>query len=290
MDSYSLVVNNLSKKMPKFWLKNVTFSLPKGAIMALVGPNGAGKTTTVKIILNMMDKIQGSACVLGFDSVKYDLRIRQKTTVVFDTNMYSDTWKVSRLEKTIAPFYNEWNHNIFMEKLMEFQISPDDKVCELSQGMKMRLIFATAYARNSKLFIIDEPVAGFDPNERYELIGLLQDYISDGERSVLYATHNTSDLIKYADYITVLSQGEVKYTGKPESLLDRYIVVKGITKEIEVELKKHLIDLYRTKMGYEGWIGFEHAEFYHNYILEQPSMDDLINFISRGGENRCPHF
>lgn len=284
MTDYSLIVQNISKSFSGFHLDNISFSLPKGYIMGLVGTNGAGKTTTIKLILNMMEKNCGDISVFGLDAIKNERQIKQKLAVVFDTNIFVDEWTITETERAISPFYDEWNHRTFTEMLEKFQLSPKMKVGKLSRGMQMRLMLACAFSHNAQLLILDEPTSGLDPLARDELMELLQDYIKDGERSVLFSTHITSDLQKVADYITFLKHGKLVFTGSMDELLEKYVLIKGAPEELNVELKKHIIGLRQTNMGFEGLISSALAKQYKGYVFDKPTIDDIVIFISKDGE------
>lgn len=284
MTDYSLIVQNISKSFSGFHLDNISFSLPKGYIMGLVGTNGAGKTTTIKLILNMMEKNCGDISVFGLDAIKNERQIKQKLAVVFDTNIFVDEWTITETERAISPFYDEWNHRTFTEMLEKFQLSPKMKVGKLSRGMQMRLMLACAFSHNAQLLILDEPTSGLDPLARDELMELLQDYIKDGERSVLFSSHITSDLQKVADYITFLKHGKLVFTGSMDDLLEKYVLIKGAPEELNVELKKHIIGLRQTNMGFEGLISSALAKQYKGYVFDKPTIDDIVIFISKDGE------
>jgi hypothetical protein len=98
------------------------------------------------------------------------------------------------------------------------------------------------------LLILDEPTSGLDPVTRDELLEILQDYIKDGERSVLFSTHITTDLERIADYITFINQGELFYTGSMEDLISSYRLIKGRPKDLTAVLEKSVIGLRKTDM------------------------------------------
>ena len=97
-----LEVTNLSKSFDSFQLHNISFTLPKGYIMGLIGPNGSGKTTTIKLILNMLKRTGGTVKVMGLDNIAEEQKVKSELGVVFDTNYFSDDWKVSQVEKSIS--------------------------------------------------------------------------------------------------------------------------------------------------------------------------------------------
>ena len=135
-----LEVTNLSKSFDSFQLHNISFTLPKGYIMGLIGPNGSGKTTTIKLILNMLKRTDGTVKVMGLDNIAEEQKVKSELGVVFDTNYFSDDWKVSQVEKSISVFYPNWDSQKFADMLRKFHIAPTKKVKELSKGMQMKLV------------------------------------------------------------------------------------------------------------------------------------------------------
>lgn len=282
MNNY-LEVKNLSKSFDNFQLHDISFTLPKGYIMGLIGPNGSGKTTTIKLILNMLKRTDGEVKILGLDNIADEQAAKKSLGVVFDSNYFSDDWKVSQVEKSVSVFYENWNTQRFSELLDKFHISPTKKVKELSKGMQMKLMLACAFSHNAKLLILDEPTSGLDPVTRDEFLEILQDYIKDGERSVLFSTHITSDLEQVADYITFINQGNMIFTGSMEDLINSYRLVKGRPQDLTPELEKNIAGLRKTNMGFEGLIAANEAVQYGHCILDTATIDDIIICMSKGG-------
>lgn len=112
---------------------------------------------------------------------------------------------------------------------------------------------------------------------------MLQEYIKDGDKSVLFSTHITSDLQRIADYITMLANGKLIYTGSMENLLQKYRVIKGAPKELTPELSNCIIGLRKTDIGFEVLIDTNTAQQYKGYISDIPTIDEVIIYISKGG-------
>ena len=189
-----LEVHKVKKSFKNFILNDINFSLPKGYIMGLIGSNGAGKTTTIKLILNMLEKEQGKIYIFGYDNVQNEKDIKQRIGVIFDNNFFVDTWTVKETEKAISVFYDEWDHKIFQEMIKRFGLADNIKIGNFSRGMQIKLMLACAFSHNAKLLILDEPTSGLDASSRNEFLEIMQDYIKDGEKSVLFSTHITTDL------------------------------------------------------------------------------------------------
>jgi ABC-2 type transport system ATP-binding protein len=280
-----LEIKNLSKEYESFSLKNLSFSLPRGYIMGLIGPNGAGKTTTIKLMLNMLRKTEGSVKILGLDSVVDQIKIKESIGAVFDANYFVQDWTVKEVEKYIGIFYSTWDNSKFKSMIDRFGLNPNKKVKELSRGMQMKLMLSCAFSHDAKLLILDEPTSGLDPVARDELLDILLEFISDGERSVLFSTHITSDLDKIADYITFINNGSLLYTGTKDEFIDGFRIIRGGNNDITPELKKKIIGIRKYSAGFEGLIKSSDISSFSNLNCEAVSIDEIIVYTSKGGNN-----
>lgn len=283
MNDY-LEVRNLSKSFEGFQLHNITFTLPKGYIMGLIGPNGSGKTTTIKLILNMLKRTSGEVKILGFDNIASEQEAKRNLGVVFDSNYFSDEWKISQVEKSVSAFYENWNTQKFSETLKRFHIQPSKKVKELSKGMQMKLMLACAFSYDAKLLILDEPTSGLDPVSRDELLHILSEYIEDGEHSVLFSTHITGDLERAADYITYISYGELFFSGGKDEFIDSFRIVKGGCEELSTDLGKKMLGIRNFSTGFEALVKTEDLKQFAHLIVEPATIDDIVVFTSKRGE------
>ena len=283
MNNY-LEVKNLSKSFDNFRLHDITFTLPKGYIMGLIGPNGSGKTTTIKLILNMLKRTDGEVKILELDNIADEQAAKKSLGVVFDSNYFSDDWKVSQVEKSVSVFYENWNTQRFSELLDKFHISPTKKVKELSKGMQMKLMLACAFSYDAKLLILDEPTSGLDPVSRDELLHILSEYIEDGEHSVLFSTHITGDLERAADYITYISYGELFFSGGKDEFMDSFRIIKGGREELSDDLGKKVLGIRNFSTGFEALIKTQDLKQFAHLNVEPATIDDIVVFTSKRGE------
>lgn len=282
----AIEIRDLCKEFKDFTLKDVAFSLPKGYIMGFVGKNGSGKTTTIRLILNMIARSGGEIKIFGMDNILEEQDIKQDIGVVFDETFFVDSWKVSEVEKALKSFYSSWSSELFKKYLNSFNLPVDKKVKELSRGMKMKLMLAVAMSHEAKLLILDEPTSGLDPVARDELLGILSEYISDGEKTILFSTHITPDLEKIADYITVINNGRIFYTGTKDSLMESFHIIKGGLNDLTDQLQERTIGLTRNSTGFSGLIpASERTQLSKEIVTETPSIDDILVYISKGEGN-----
>ena len=281
----AIEVEGLSRDFKGFSLRDVTFSLPVGYIMGFVGKNGAGKTTTIRLIVNMLARKSGSVKVFGLDNIADEQKIKQDIGAVFDEIFFVGTWKVSEVEKAIKGFYINWNSALFSKYLKIFDLPADRKVKDLSRGMKMKLMLAVALSHEAKLLILDEPTSGLDPVARDELLDILSEYIADGEKTVLFSTHITSDLERIADYITLIDNGKIFYTGTKDNLIDNYRIIKGGPEDLNDILRKKIIGLSANKTGFSGLIHRADTKRLPDKIVtEAATIDEILVYVSREEE------
>lgn len=279
--SNAIEVKNLCKNYTEFRLNDVSFSLPKGYIMGLVGKNGAGKTTTIQLMLNMLENDGGSIRVLGMDSKVDEISIKQDIAAIFDDVFFVDSWKVAEVEGALASFYKNWNHDTFMGLLHSFNLSKTKKVKELSRGMKMKLMLAVALSHEAKLLILDEPTSGLDPVARDELLDILMKYIDNEKCSILFSSHITSDLDKVADYITILNDGKVFYTGTKDALFETYCLVKGGLESLHSDIAKNFIGLKKYSSGFSALLKVSDMKgLPPDIVIEKVSIDDILVYIN----------
>lgn len=151
--------------------------------------------------------------------------------------------------------------------------------------MQMKLMLACALSYDAKLLILDEPTSGLDPVSRDELLKILSEYIEDGEHSVLFSTHITTDLERAADYITYISDGELFYSGSKDEFVDMFRIVKGGTDELSEDLSSKLIGIRTFPTGFEALIKTEDIGKFPALSIEPATIDEIVVFTSKKGED-----
>ena len=146
-------------------------------------------------------------------------------------------------------------------------------------------MMAVALSHDAKLLILDEPTSGLDPVARDELLDIFKDYIADGEHSILFSTHITSDLERIADFITILVKGKIFYSGVTDELMEKYCIVKGGTRDITESIKKNTIGLQTYETGFNGMFEASQMKSLSKDIVTEPiSIDEILVFLSKGGK------
>ena len=252
---------NIEKNFKNFSLKVDELKIPTGFATALIGENGAGKTTLLNILSGIRLDYKGSIEFFG----QYNDKDREKNPEVKERigytgteNYYLPHWTVDQIDELSTLLFKNYDHDKFMARYDELAISSSGKydgkkkVSELSDGTKTKLQLAQVLARDTDLLLMDEPASPLDPLMRDKLCELIREYITSKEgRTVLFSTHNISDMENVTDYAIIVEHGNVVEAGSVDELKEKYILVKG-EPEDAAKAKSVLYTMTESKYGFEG--------------------------------------
>lgn len=277
----------VSKHYRDFSIRNLNLSLERGYIMGFVGPNGAGKSTTIKLIMNLVRKDGGEIRLFGLDHVKHERAVKERIGFVYDEHPFYEELTVEEMKNVIRPFYRKWDEGRFRHYVKEFELPLNRPVKNLSKGMKMKFSLAVALSHDAELFLLDEPTSGLDPLVRAELLDILQTVIQDGDKSVLFSTHITSDLDKIADFITIIHNGEIVVSQAKDELLENFRIVKGGRELLDTVDRGRLIGVREHRYGFEALTACRRElekQWGNAVVWEKPTLEDVMLFMIRRGE------
>lgn len=280
-----LDVRNLNKSYGDFCLNGLNFKLEKGYVMGFIGPNGSGKSTTIKSIMNLIKKDSGSISVFGMDSVKDERKIKEKIGFVYDENIFYGMLTINEMKNIIAGFYRRWDENKFKQYIKHFELNPNKVIDKLSKGMKIKFALALALSHGAELIVMDEPTSGLDPAFRSELMDILYNIIQNEEMSIFFSTHITADLEKIADYITFINKGSMVFSESKDEVLQKYAIVKGTSKLLDLNIRKEFIGIRETASGFEALTDNKEKSrilFNDNCKIEKASLEDIMVYTIRG--------
>lgn len=283
-----LEVEGITKKFKDFCLNDISFSLPAGYIMGYVGKNGAGKTTTLNIITGLLHATSGTVRIDGITIQEDPIRYKEMIGFIGDTSFFPDDFTGKEVIRTLRDFYPSFNEQKFRAYMKEWDLPENKKISQFSKGMQVRLMFADILSRDTKILILDEATNGLDPVIKDEILTLMQEYISDGKRSILFSTHILSDLEQIADYIFFIDEGEKVMCESKEEMVDSFLLLKTGPEDLTEELSSKIIGLKKTEVMAEGLIRADDAVYFTgNVTLEKPSVDQIvIHYILERGKER----
>lgn len=220
-------LDKVEKRLGGFMLDGISMSLPKGYIMGLIGPNGAGKTTLLHLLLGLYRADAGSVKVFGRNPAEDEIRVKSRIGWVLSEELFHAGCSLKKNADLYGKHYPNYDAALFEEYCKRFELRTEQILKKLSKGEKLKFQFAFALSYRPELLLLDEPTASFDPEFRGEFIRTITDFISDGEHSVVLATHLTRDLDRIADYVAMLNSGRLVFSMERSALEESYRIVSG---------------------------------------------------------------
>ena len=215
----ALDVADLSKKYgDRMALSHANFEVPMGSICGFVGPNGSGKTTTIRMLLGLITPSTGSGHVLG-ESITQPEKYLPKVGAMIEGPAFYPALTGKQNLAVLAKLGGFSTDQIQkLLELVDLGDRGDSKFKTYSLGMKQRLGIAAAVLPNPKLLVLDEPTNGLDPPGIHEVRTLLRK-LADNGTTVFVSSHLLSEIEMISDYLVMLRQGKVIFSGKTSDLL-----------------------------------------------------------------------
>lgn len=243
--SRMIEVKNLTKRYDgKAVVDDVSFSVKKGEIFGILGPNGAGKTTTLEMMETLRPIDGGRVTIDGIDVAKNPRRVKFLIGVQPQSPGFQDKTKLVEVVEMFAAAYGEKVDVMQFLADVDLAEKADSYVEQLSGGQKQRLSITTALVHGPKVFFLDEPTTGLDPQARRNLWELIEK-IRDRGVSVIITTHYMDEAEILCDRIAVMDAGKIIAEGTPKQLI-RELLGRGFKKKQRVEqanLEDVFIDL-----------------------------------------------
>ncbi len=280
-----LEVEDLCKRFPGFALQEVTFSMPRGAIMGFIGPNGAGKTTTIKLILNLLHKDAGRVRVFGLDSVEREAEIKSRIGFVHEEPRFHEYLTLKQIKSMIAPFYRDWDDSAFARLSGEFELPLDRRFSRLSRGTKMKFAIVLALSHRAELILMDEPTSGLDPVFRREFLDSLLAVLQDERKSILFSSHITSDLERIADYITFIQNGRIIFADAKDTVLQNWAMVRAGLDLLTEENRGLFLGIRTSSVGFEALTrnpDTVRRRFGSKAVVERATLEDVVYYSTKG--------
>ena len=224
----------------------ISFEVKKGEIFGILGPNGAGKTTTLEMIETMRPIDGGTITVDGIDVATRPNDIKQIIGVQPQSPAFQDKQKLSEIIEMFAAAYGERvNPREFLDDV-QLGEKADSYAEQLSGGQRQRLSIAAALVHNPKVFFLDEPTTGLDPQARRNLWDLIRE-VRDKGVTVILTTHYLDEAELLCDRVAIMDKGKIIALDTPKNLI-KQLLKRGFTKTQQVE-QANLDDVFIDLTG-----------------------------------------
>lgn len=245
MLKYILEVKNLSKKYGnKEVVKGISFEVKYGEVFGILGPNGAGKTTTLEMIETLRPIDGGTAILNGIDVAKDPEAVKQIIGVQPQSPSFQDKQKLTEIIEMFAATYGERTKPLELLKEVQLVDKANSYAENLSGGQKQRLSIATALVHKPRIFFMDEPTTGLDPQARRNLWDLVRHIQSKGT-TVIMTTHYMDEAELLCDRVAIMDNGKIIALDSPKQLI-KNLLGAGFKKSQNVQqanLEDVFIDL-----------------------------------------------
>jgi len=189
-------------------LSGFDLDIPRGAVYALMGRNGSGKTTLIRTCLGLYRRDGGRVAVFGRDPEREGPAILARVGLVPDTLAVDEKMKVRELLTLASRFYSQWDQAHCYRLLARYDLPLEQKVRDLSRGMKTKVSLVMALAHRPELLILDDPTLGLDAVILEEFVESLEEAAREGA-TVLIASHNYGELERIATHAGFFKDGRV---------------------------------------------------------------------------------
>ena len=284
MTDNQIIINDLSKVYDNGFnaLEKVNLNVKQGEILAMLGPNGAGKTTLISIICGIVTPSSGNVTVDGFDIIKDYRETRSRIGMVpqelhlesfetvFDTvsysrGLYGKSPKPEHIEKILKDL-SLWDKK-------------DQRLRQLSGGMKRRVLIAKALSHEPKILFLDEPTAGVDVELRRDMWKVVDELRKTGV-TIILTTHYIEEAEAIADRVAVINQGEIIVVEDKKELIK-----KMGHKKLNIELQEKITEIPKNLAKYNLEIDDEYMSLIYTYNVgtEKTGITNLLQDLKDTG-------
>lgn len=275
-------------------LNNIAFSLEKGKNLAIIGESGCGKSTLLKLIYGLYDLDEGQLfwndievlgpkynLIPGMDFMKY---------LAQDFDLMPFITVAENVGKYLSNFYPEQKNERIAELLdiVEMTDYANIKAKNLSGGQMQRIALARVLALEPEVLLLDEPFSHIDNFRKNSLRRKLFGYLKEKQITSIFATHDSSDVLSFADEVLVLKDGQLIEEGNPKAIYDnpktKYVAsLFGDVNEIEIDGTTELIYPNQLVIVEESDLKVTVVKSYFlgsHYLIEGNHNDKTIFFES----------
>ncbi len=232
-------------------VKDISFEVNKGEVFGILGPNGAGKTTTLEMIETLRPIDGGSAYVDGIDVAKDPQSVKRIIGVQPQSPAFMDKVKLTEQLEQLASTYGEKVDTLALLEEVGLKDKAGAYVEQLSGGQRQRFSIVASVVHKPKVFFMDEPTTGLDPQARRNLWDLVREIQGKGV-TILLTTHYMEEAEMLCDRVAIMDNGQIIALDTPHKLI-KQLLARGFKKSVTVEqanLEDVFIDL--TGKGLRG--------------------------------------
>ena len=284
MSENQIIINNLSKVYNNGFkaLEKVNLNIKKGEIFAMLGPNGAGKTTLISIICGIVKPSSGKVTVDGYDIIDDYRETRSRIGLVPQELTLEQFETVFNNISYSRGLYGKKPNPKHIEKILKdlsLWDKKDQKLRQLSGGMKRRVLIAKALSHEPSILFLDEPTAGVDVELRKDMWNAVEELRKSGV-TIILTTHYIEEAEAIADRVGVINQGEIIVVEETKELLK-----KMGQKKLTVYLQEEVLEIPNSLKKYNLKIREDNIslDYTYNVQAKQTGITNLLQDLKDEG-------
>ena len=243
-DDIVISVKNLSQRYGKGRLiyENLSFDVQKGRILGLLGKNGTGKTTTINILMGYLKPLCGECRIFGEDVTRLSPGTRERIALLLEGHVQYSFMTIEQIEKFYSAFYRKWNRAAYYELMRKLQVSPGQKIANMSCGQRSQVALGLILAQNADLLVLDDFSLGLDPGYRRLFVDYLREYAKAENKTVFMTSHIIQDMERLVDDCIILDYGRILVHKPVKYLTDhfaRYVFTASSCAGLENDARLH---------------------------------------------------
>lgn len=225
-------IKNLDFSYPRQQLlfNSLSLTLEAGSITGLLGRNGAGKTSLLKLITGILHLKSGEVAVLDHNPGNREVSMLSNLYFVPE-EFYFSSITINDYVRAYSPFYPQFDHDLLLKTMVEFEIRPDNNLQTFSHGQKKKFLIAFALATRCKLLIFDEPTNGLDIPSKAIFRKIIAGSLND-DQLVVISTHQVKDIENLIDKIIILDNGKVIFKKTITEIAQKVSFVSGTSDDV----------------------------------------------------------
>lgn len=239
-----LEMKNVTKTFGTFKaLRDLSMTVPQGAVYGLVGPNGAGKSTAIRLLTGVYTPDCGEITLDG-EKVYENPAVKAKIGYIPDDPFYFPTASLEEMRRFYRGTYANFDDDLFEKLRKVFELPMKTPIRRMSKGMQKQAAFHLTISTRPQMMLLDEPVDGLDPVMRRQVMSLILSEVAKDGTTVLISSHNLRELEDVCDHVGILDHGQM--------LLERSLAdMQGSTHKLQIvgDIPKDIQILHETISG-----------------------------------------